>query len=411
MTTRPDPASGFVLISVILAMSLLCLLGGLLQLELALTAALVTESETQLQSQVLAENGIELARAVVAGVDVDLQELLAGSDGVFDCASAPGRRDPIPLETARQADLSLTTASCDDGLPWMLGVSSARPALGSGEQGWTLLRFTNDSDEPPNEEHNDTVVVRAMGVVPSKLRRTAHFAGINNVTVLEACLRRERAFAVDTALTLIGQKASLELAAPDCISADGDPPVEVVEFPESGLSADIEQSAANLGLAGAQWYRNVTEVRSADPAFRRLLDPDFWREFEERWARLAGEWAGPEEGGGLHVVEDGAVFDGRLSGLFLTRGEVVLGAGTDLTGLIVHLGGGGVRIESGATVSGALWISGIAFEAQELKPEMIHLEVGSGAHLVYDAEIVRRAMAYLPPTVFRWRIIFPEMAD
>ena len=66
MKAPSDSDSGFVLISVILAMSLLCLLGGLLQLQLTLVGTLVAEAETQMHSQVLAENGLELARAVVA---------------------------------------------------------------------------------------------------------------------------------------------------------------------------------------------------------------------------------------------------------------------------------------------------------------------------------------------------------
>jgi hypothetical protein len=409
MKAPSDSNSGFVLISVILAMSLLCLLGGLLQLQLTLVGTLVAEAETQMHSQVLAENGLELARAVVASPETDLEKLLLGGNGVSDCAGLPDWRNPIPMETARRIDLSFATSECDDGLPWMLGISPGKPALGSADEGWLLLRFSNDRDEPEGEDCNDTVVVRAMGVVPSKLRRTTRFAGLNNVSLLEAHLRRERAFDVDTALTLVGQEAALELKIPEALSAGGKPPVAIVEFPQPGLSADMEQAAAGLGLSASQWYRNITDARSADPAFRRLLEPDFWQELEGWWSRMGGGSTSSQAGGGLHLVDDGGELDGRLSGLFLMRGDVIVRSGAALRGMLIHLGGGGIRIEPGASLSGGLWMSGINIKDEAWKPERMHLEVGLGAHVMYDAEIVRRVMAYLPPTVFMCRIIFPEM--
>lgn len=405
---RPEGSdSGFVLITVILAMSLLCVFGGLLQLELALFTTLVAEAETQMHSQVLAENGIELARMIVASTNP--QDLLVGANGLADCVGLPGWRDPISIEAAWRTDLSLVRTDCDDGLAWMLGSTPDQPALGSAEEGWMLLRFSNDPEEIPTEDRNGTILVRSLGVVPTRLRQTARFAGRNSVTMLEARLRRERAFDVETALTLVGRAASLVLGDPDGIAAGSEPPIDVVEFPATGLTADVESAVGSMGGPVRNWYRNITETRMGDAAFRRILERDFWVDLEDRWVRLAGRPNLPESGAGLHFLPEDAALSGELCGLFLVRGDVVVRSGANLTGLVVHLGGGELRIEGNAHISGGLWMAGLAVEGDELAAVPIRLEMEPGARLVYDEQTVQGVLSYLPPTQLTWRIIFPEM--
>ncbi len=401
--------AGFVLIAVLLSMSLLCLVGGLLQLELALVGTLVAESETQMHSQVLAANGLELARAMLPAVETP--ELLLGSNGVPDCLGVPGWRDPVPLESAWQTDPMLLTSDCDDGLPSFLGLTPSAPAMPTTDGGWILLRFSNDPGEPPGEDHNGTVVVRSMGIVPARLRQTARFSGRNNVTMVEAHLRRERGFAAETALTLVGEGARIRLPAADSIQREGGPPLEIIEYPEAGLVDDIEQTARDLGLAVDNWYRNVSEARLSDPSLLRLLEPGFWMDLNARLESLGGGRGSSDSGRGLHVLPQGAVLEGEREGLFLACGDVVLSSGTSLRGLLVHLGGGRVRIESGASLCGALWMTGFTAGEAGLESRDIDLEIRPGGQLIYDEKNVRGAMAYLPPTQLMWRIIFPEMAE
>ena len=104
----------------------------------------------------------------------------------------------------------------DDGVPSHKGIQL--PDAGvyrAANNGYFLLRFSNNPEEPPDKDDDHIVVVRSLGIVPSLLKNPSLPDINNNVSLVEARLRQERAFFVPSPLTLFADAEPSTGRAPD----------------------------------------------------------------------------------------------------------------------------------------------------------------------------------------------------
>lgn len=382
MTASP----GFVLPAVLLVILILSGLGLLIHQQCAASLETSQSVIRELQALTLAQNGIRAAQAVLARNRASV--LLAGADGVTGC---PGAHNPVDFEAARTLDPETWSAPCDDGFP--------EPELGRfqplGRTGYFLFRFSNNPEEGGSLDRDGILLARSLGLVPDPRCRPGSCA--HHLALVEARFRRELAFAVDTAFTLMGP--GLELEWGDRSLPGPEPWFTTVETGAAGLIETLQATTH----AGA--FKDETAPFMEDPNRRRLLEHAYW-------AHLYGNLEnfrppGTEPGAMLHYLPAGGSISADCSGVLFARGTVVFEPTARFKGLVIHMGGGTLVLESGSQLDGAVWMSG--FPSNPGPEETLKLTVKPGALVRFDGRIVREATAELPPTQLGWRIIFPEM--
>jgi hypothetical protein len=399
--------SGFALITVLLIMVLLTSMTLYLSLMIAHRSTMTAAAETQLHSVVLAENGIEYARTLLPHVDLD--QLLSGPDGIHSGTSWSEWRNPMPFASARRLDPSFWTVSRDDGWPSLdnqLLLPSGYPA--SGAPGYFYLRFSNNPEEPPDKDQDRVVVVRSLGLVPSRIGHAFPHAR-NDLTLVEALFRQERVFELEAALVLFGDSGEFEWSGDDFQVRGGiRPAVGVVA--ESPLESQLRTSwsaAQALRLTGTGGPPSVEDQMSnyrESPVYRRVFEVSFWQHFLENVSGFT-DTRQP----GLFYYPNGGSFTGSWQGILAVRGDCSFSE-VEVDGLLLHLGGGRLVIDSGASMRGAVWMSNVQVgEDQQMTLGPVRLRVSGSACISYDASSVRRALALVPPTQLGWRILFPEM--
>jgi hypothetical protein len=402
-------SSGYILITAVL---LVLLLTGLLlglHMEAAAQWMLARNVGGQLYSLVLAENGVECARALLP--HVDLNELLAGQDGRFSGTARPQWRNPVTFEEARTLCPETWTPAVDDGLPFPDGalVSGRYLAPGGGS---FFLRFSNNPEEPPERDSDQIVIVRSLGLVPAGLRDLSPGSAINDVTLIEARFRQELSFLLPSPLTLMGGSGAFEWAGSEFwIHGESEFAVSVASSAGPGLLEDlinslsVEQRDCLSGTGHRPSVRDASELFESHPAHRRLLAPAFWQHFLEelpRWGRRAADT--------VRWMPEGGIIDQPFSGLVLAQGNLQLQESCLITGLVLHLGAGEVTLQDEAQIRGGLWLCDAASSPDPSSAGPLRLRLRDRACIVYDRAAIRYALKSFPPTQLGWRILFPEMS-
>jgi hypothetical protein len=390
---------------------------ALLYLQVRASWILTGNIEGQLQSIAMAENGVETARAIIA--DSNLDELLAGPDGAGCLLPEPGWRNPMPVDLARTMDPREWVPDCNAGLVTQeSGVRLSR-GLYEGQNGFFMLRFTNNPEEPLFEDRDQIVVARSMGVVPERVSDPALSRIKNHVYLIEAKLRKETSFRLSSALTIAGDLLDIRLEGSDFLvegSEEAGISFVTIQLPSAQelfhQALQPDQIGCFSGAGELPSLLDATEKFTGEKRLSRLLTSEFWTHFEANLPDFGD--AIPASGSsvldGLFFMPEGGVINKPLSGIVVAIGDVEISDGAQIDGLLLHLGRGRLVFSGNSTVSGAVWASSFDTSDGDLVCNEIRLTLSESTQLIYDSDAVDRALQYLPATQLEWRVIFPEMS-
>lgn len=390
--------SGFVLLAVL---GLFVLGSALVLLVHRMTTSSlesVVSLDEQLHAQVLSENGVAAARALLRLGDPN--ELLAGRDRTF---GEPGSRNPIEFDAARRFRPGTWSPAEDDGYP-----SPPWEPVSTLGRGFYLFRFSNNPEEGTVGDEDGVLLVRSMGIVPSRLCLDRGEC-LNQVAMIEAKLRKELVFHVVNPVTLFGSWGEFEFKAgwEEAIRFGEERPFGVIQPHGAELAGQLALALGRRDPASVLDDRS--QVYRENPNRGRIFDLEYWLYLEESLS--ANPLPGVRTGGKPSVafLAEGGRLDEFYKGVLWARGDLTLGGGTDFTGLLIHLGGGRLEFEPGARLSGAVWASD-PLNGTEPGAGRITLRVSSRALVEFDRQALDEALVLLPPTLLGWRMLFPEMA-
>jgi hypothetical protein len=403
--------SGFALVVVMFVVLLVAALGLYLCVQTSNQWSEAGETQSQLYSLVLAENGVEFARTLLPQVEINT--LLKGPDGTHGGTASAEWRNPIPFLEARRLTPESWTLDSDDGWPAYDGellLPTGHEAPGAGR---FYIRFSNNPTEKPDEDQDGVVIVRSLGLTRSRAGGLFQTARRNDVSLVEAVLRQERVFDLPAALVLFGERAQFDWQNPDFLFDGGSNPGALVisgdtKSHKSRLEGDLLDSlspALRQKLVGAGLTPSLLDATSMylkSPIYRAVFSAQFWRHFREHVSDFTDS-----EQPGLFYYPAGGTISGEFQGLLIAAGDFQLTA-ADFKGVLVHLGGGRLTLGEGTTLHGAIWMSNADGDKQ-LRHEDLQLTVVGPVSVVRDPDEIRAAVGLLPPTQLGWRILFPEM--
>ncbi len=407
---RKELESGFSLITVLPWIVLLGLVALLLHLRLLGHLESLPASERQLYSLVVAHNGIEYARSVLPLLE--LNSLLKGQDGRHAGTNVPEWRNPLPWSRARTTDPARIRLTPDDGLPWgppEIELGAHHRLAGNGH---FFIRFSNNPEEPPDEDRDGIVVVRSLGVAAGRLPNLSLGRVVHSTSLVEARLRQERVFQSPSAVTLLGESGRFQWEGEDFEIRGGVRAAISLVAPGVGpqLEGDLagslsEAQRSRIGGRQIRAWADETAVFSVHPHWKRLFSTRFWEHFEQHLPEFS-EPAIP----GLRFLPAGGELQGRFHGVLVAQGSLRLTGTARVRGLVVHLGGGIVALEDEAQLTGALWMRASNGSATGAVSGRIRLRIAGNARIIFDSRAMSEALWLLPPTQLGWRILFPEMA-
>jgi len=401
-------AQGFSLFSVLLWISVLLSIALILGVQITSQALVSGDIERQLYSLVLACNGIEYSRSIIPALR--LTETLQGPDGEFQGTGSEWR-NPVSYDLARSFDPESWSPSRDDGLPPPFTASHLNPGYRAVGGGHFFLRFSNNPEEPAETDLDHVVIVRSMGVVPCRLT-TPFLPGIrNSVSLVEARFRQEVTFALPSPLTLFGDTGDFSLEG-NTFLIDGSPEspgVSIVALNRTGLDTQLRQTLSAdqisrvCGLGNSPSIQDATEFYKNSATHSVVYATSFWKRFRENLPSFANS-----EFDRIQYFPLGGTLESDFSGLLVAQGSLTLRA-LQFRGLLLHLGGGTLSIEDGASVEGAIWMSNLIAEEELGEAGPIQLRIRGRCQLRYSPAAIEKALRAIPPTPLGWRILFPEM--
>ena len=396
---------GFVLPTSLLLLLFLSLLVAAVHLRLLGKIQASYDLERRLRSFVLAENGIEVMRSILPALD--LEALLAGENGRFENGSQGAPRSPIPLAAALTRPLDEQAIVPDDGVPFGPMIPFAGGRLFGSDAGHTLVRVSNNPEEPADRDQDGIVLVRSLGVVQARPLYLLPQI-VNAASLIEARFRIEKTFSPPAAVTLLGEEAAIDLDATEVrIDGGARPAVAVLAkggndlFSQiSGVLDPVRDSLFSEQIA----VMDLTQHFKTTPGLAVLFDDDYWSHVLQELPHFSID-AGPQS---LTWLPEGGLLKQGHTGLLVSGGPLRLGVGTRTAGLVLQLGSGAVVLERGASLRGGLWLidSGAAGGASG---EPLQLSLGPGTEIVYDQSLWERALWLLPPTQLGWRVISTGM--
>ncbi len=403
MTKARCAEAGFSLVVVLLLTTLLISLCLYLCLLIGNQSHMVGSSESQLYSMILAENGIEYARSILPRLNIN--ELLKGPDNQHSGDKQPEWRSPLSFEEAWEMDPETWSPACDDGWPAFQGNMLLSRGYTAPENARFYIRFSNNPDEPAADDQDHIVLVRSMGIAPSK-RQGLFATARNNVTLVEATLRQETVFDLPAALVLFGEEMQFEWEGDFQFDGDSQPAVACVgpgELQDALLEAVAGIANRFNGAGAAPSVSDVTDIYRSSPVYGRVFRPVFWSHFLEQLPGFAEDRVP-----GLRFCPEGGQLEGEFEGILVATGDLALSR-ANVRGLLLHLGQGSLTLED-STVTGAIWMSNSSpDEKGKLTHSPLRLKVLGPVQVSYDAGAIRDSLALLPPTQLGWRILFPEM--
>ena len=400
--------AGFVLIVSLIIAILMATLAGLAFLQVNRQWNLATALESQLHSEVLAENGVEYARHLLPYLEIN--DLLRGSDGVWCDMQAFEWRNPMSLDIAQRIKLDSWTPQCDDGL--LLPASSGP---GNTEASSFFVRFSNNPEEEPFSDIDHILIARSMGIVPEKLSTVFAPEIKNCVTVLEVRLRQEVLFLLPSPLLIFGDGGDFTFEGTDFVVDGGSQcAISVVGLSSSGMENDVMDalSAEQLPSIRGRGEDGSVEDGSekyASAYYSRLFEVSFWRHFVSHIPYFADPFPPSQQENGFYFLPEGGVLEGTYFGLLVAQGDLLLTRSARIFGLLVHLGNGQLSVTDQTEVTGGIWLSNLEFSGDQLESHDVSLELSGSCRITYEPETIRTALRALPATQLGWRMIFPEM--
>ena len=399
---------GFALIAAMMVVLLITPLSLLLHLRITNQWKMASNVESQLYSFILAENGIEYARTLLPHLELD--SLLLGLDGRHCGTGSAEWRSPVPFAQSLRIHPSTWSPSCDDGLPSYNG----RPLLPKGYRaegsGHFFLKFSNNPEETAEQDEDHIVLVRSLGIVPTRIRDPLFPSVENNVALIEARFRQERSFALPSPLTLFGNSGVFQWEGELFIIEGGEEfGVSVISLSSSALSGDLvaslslTQRQSIRGQGANPSIRDASPLYLSKPIYQSLLSSDFWNHFLTQLPKFSDPLTG-----GIAFLPEGGALDSEFSGILIAQKNLTLHGEAKIKGLLLHLGEGTLILKDRAEVIGGVWMSNFDSSEKDLKSRPLSLRISGSSAIHYSQATIGEALALLPPTQLGWRILFPE---
>lgn len=405
---------GYALLSTLLLASLSLILLMSVHARLVRQWTQVNGLDGQLHAMIAAQNGIEIARASLPSTDPSL--LLAGRDGVFQGTSLKEWRNPVSFADAMLLDPMEWIPASDDGIPFTPEEKSLEGIFHSTSGSTSLFRFSNNPEEPADQDQDRVFIVRSMGIVPAAGVIPRLSAVRNNVALVEARLRKEEAFLPPAAVTLLGNQGRFLWSSQLTVDGGLFPGIGVFPGDSNELLSNLIESLAESGVSdqirGEGPSPSLSPVAPSESTTQmvHLLSPNFWLHFLSNLPDYSiPSSLADENEPRLAYLPDGGTLDSDFKGLLVSRGDLSLQNRAVVDGILVHIGGGTLRLQENALIRGGLWVCGIQPTDSELGFVEIRIEVNGAARIVFDAESAKKAVGCLPATRLEWRILFPEM--
>ncbi|MGW8180400.1 MAG: hypothetical protein ACWGQW_16815 [bacterium] len=402
--------AGFVLIVSLIITVLMSCLVGLAFLHVNQQWNLAADVESQLRSQVLAENGIEYAKHLLPYLQTD--ELLVGADGEPCLTLEPEWRNPTPLEVAQKYNPDEWLGECDDGLFVLPG-----NAFGHGLESACFVRFSNNPEEEPFEDFDHVLIARSMGIVPERISSILVPELINHVTVLEVSLRQEVLFDLPSPLVIFGDGGDFYFEGVDFLVDGGSEcAISVLGLAGSSAWSDLQDALLAGQLASLQSGGGHGPIRDASAHYAsryysRLFEVSFWEHFLEHLPEFAEPFSSSCQESGLYYLLEGGVLEDTSGGLLVVQGDLELVGNAHFSGLLLHLGNGVLSLRDDAAVTGGVWLSNLDLSGDELGSHNVSLALAGSSRISYDSGLIQAALQNLPATQLGWRMIFPEMGS
>jgi len=456
---------GVALIVVLLIAALLALLALSLSMTSMSDFRISSEFENHEKALLVADGGLEAIRNSLRGEDLNALLSKAVSVPTYTPGSTSypdgdpkhpfGYRNPITVLEARNIDF--------DSLPSGAGHRTDHgwltdPAGQSFGGGYYFAKLSDNQDDGDQDSDSDgTVLLRVIGVhssLPSE-KESYGTTRKNAVAVIEAVLKRDTTFQLESPLTIPAQSvvtpfggAKFKVDGHDHSSIWDDtgdigdhddsglpdhPAVNVVyDDPPTNSKGTVDDIVSKLSKNEKDNFTGTGDVPSildgtvdvkADPDSQKILDAKFLEKFVSSVALFADEKVPPdkEPKGGYGKANDPRVIlaEGDLKiagnetgyGLLVVKGELELKGTFDYNGMLLVVGEGKLTIGGAASVLGGVLIANVDPKTHTLGKATFSDHGGGNEHAgIYNSsDKIRMALSRLPMRTISWREITPEI--
>jgi hypothetical protein len=317
---------GIAVLLAVIALCILSLVGLLMMLNASTDLRISDNSESQIRANSAAIAGLNHARVLLRGLDLDQQ--LKGPDGSNDASSAYlvqaktfGFRNPVLWAVARSLDILSPEGDLigipDDGLinsDYFAGTNGTPliPVSGvaqiadnpNGPGTMVLSRYfvkvsdnngasaelAGDPSDDPFHDGDGLVITRSFGVAQTMREKIGSTRINNSVVVYEAWFKRRSTFRLPAPLLFEGSQADATFAGNDFIIDGGEQPgIDAIDndvadnfFPDQILRAAAtgHGSIAGAGLPNPSIV-DMTGTIEDDPDRALLLNPAYLWSFTQ----------------------------------------------------------------------------------------------------------------------------------
>ncbi|HYK88542.1 MAG TPA: PilX N-terminal domain-containing pilus assembly protein [Acidobacteriota bacterium] len=464
---HPPGEDGIALLLVLLAVSILSLLGLYVALNATADARISDNFESHIQAKYAAQAGLNHARALLRGLDFD--GLLRGPDGVYDGSALAqarsfGFRNPVSWSMARSLNILNPAAdlagSADDGVigasvvlipkegialtapnPQGPGtLTTGRYFVKVSDNNGEASELAGDPADNPFVDGDGTVIVRSMGIGQTIHEAAGVAVRRNSVVVFEARFRHRSTFNLISPLTVAGNNVNATFDESTFrISGGAGPGIGTVDttigdniHPDQIIlqAAERKGSITGGGLPSPS-IRDLTDSVLGDPEKALLLDPEFlWNFVTMTVARIADNvfdgdqtWDGgapsnlgtfdvtkrindPAQDPRVTLVNGGLTVSGNVTGggLLVIRGDFRCNPGFSFKGLILVIGTGKLEaISLDPGVVGGVFLASVNNSGGVPAFGTPDLLLGGNSTITADASAVKMAIGLLPPSQISYR--------
>jgi hypothetical protein len=463
---------GVALLVALIVAILLSLLGLSLTFSSMSESAVSSEFENHEKALLIADGGFNAAKQILRGKSVDeiLQAETAAPNYLMESdgsVAAWAARNPISPLDARSIDFDNPPVGGSHSVFGLLTPPDGVP-LATGRY---FAKLTDNNDEPPgvvNDPRTDTdgiVFLRVVGIHRGNPGEQSAYGSNrrNSVAIIEAQLRRDLSFSMNSPLSLVAdqvsaafngnsflidghdhsgmtidelrdshKKAAGALAQDQAAGLEAHPGISCLYDDQPGDAenalADVQgalqakQKDQVIGEGGANSLFDYTqEVRDSDnPDARNVLDPVFLETVAARLAVWAdtrykddthlsgGATFGTTEAPKITYADKGLTITGSATGagLLVIRGKFDCGGSFDFEGLVLVLGEGNVRMHgANKGILGGMLVANV--QDGELGEAAIDIDGNSQFYFAGDS--ISLALDLIGMRTLSWREITPEI--
>ncbi|HXK60511.1 MAG TPA: hypothetical protein PLP42_11525 [Acidobacteriota bacterium] len=416
-------------------LSLLCLSLSLSSLR---EFSVGTEFENHEKALLVADAGLTRAKQILAGADfstllkatTDIPAYLEDTSGVLPYWA---KRNPIYLSEARNIDFASP--------PTAAGTRTVYGYLGSetiGDGGQYFAKVTDNEDEPegvaddPFTDNDGMVYVRVIGIHRGLPGETTTYGSArkNSVAVIEAEIRQDMTFKLNSPLSIVANDVELSKLSSNAWWIDGNnqcdtgPPqvAGISILSPGGKGEEVRDTIINhlgkrgdqvvgLGPAPSIYDDTQTVLESNNPDAANVLDAGFLQTFVTRIKSLAGDVNEDPKYGSLEkpkiVVIDGNIRlnSGSGAGILVVKGNLELRGNFTYHGLILVIGEGSFSTIGTPNVYGGVLVASVS-GGQFNVPSF---EGNGNARFDFCGDSISLALSLLPLRTSSWREITPEL--